>query len=82
MQKETMKKLGFLAFLRLVFVLVPVTGAVSFSCYKILELMKDHNLKGLMFVPNVLALALLYYLADLLVLRDLREKWGELQKKK
>ncbi|GGA33506.1 hypothetical protein [Dyella nitratireducens] len=82
MKNETMDKLGLLAMLRFVFVLAPVTGAVSFSCYTILELMKAHNLKGWMFVPNVLALALLYYLADVLVLRDLKRKWGELRESK
>lgn len=75
-----MNKLGFLALLRLVLVLAPVTGAVSFSCYTILGLMKAHDLSRWMFVPNVLALALLYYLADVLVLRDLKRKWGELRK--
>jgi Na+/alanine symporter len=77
-QKETMNKLGVLTLLRLVFVLVPVIGAVSFSCYTILQLMKSSNLERFMFVPNVLALTLLYYLSDVLVLRDLKRKRGEL----
>jgi hypothetical protein len=81
MQKEAMNKLGVLALVRFVFVLVPVIAAVSFSCYKLLGLMETHKLKELMFVPNVLALALLYYLADVLVLRDLKRKRREDERK-
>ena len=77
-----MNKLGVLALLRFVLVFVPVTGAICFSCYTILELMKTYNLERWSFVPNVLGLGLLFYLGDLLILRDLKRKWGELHKQK
>jgi uncharacterized protein with PQ loop repeat len=71
--QSTVNKLGLFALLKMLFVLFPIIGAVSFSLYAIVVYMGAHGLKSWTFLPVTMALWVMFYLARMLIFKDINK---------
>lgn len=64
---------------KMLLVLLPVALVVFYGCYLLDEIMIEHGMKQFAYVPALLSAGVLYYIARLLIARDLK-RMAELRK--